>query len=150
MVMGLTGDINAYAGYFVNGNIYHKPNASGVNHARTSTGLGTTFSGWHYFVTRRNGNGNDVDFFVDGVKKTTAYNGTIPNNPFTPDLIGMRGDIFYDYDGKLDEVGFWDRAITDDEVAELWNGGAGIEIGVAAEAAQKIAGIFGIGKLGLR
>lgn len=31
-----------------------------------------------------------------------------------------------DFDGEIDEVGIWDRALTSGEVSELWNGGAGL------------------------
>lgn len=56
--------------------------------------------------TSGNGTGNNPDGFAIG---RTVYTST----DFT-------------YDGKLDEMGVWSRALTTDEIAELYNSGAGL------------------------
>ncbi|MEK9207893.1 MAG: LamG domain-containing protein [Patescibacteria group bacterium] len=95
---------------------------------------------WYQVIGVRNG--TTIKIYLNGVYEGTA---TIPSNAIAstgavPLTIGwgVSGNP-YAHDGYIDEVALWARAITDGgisvgqtaggEVAELWNGGAGIEIG---------------------
>ncbi len=123
VLFGNTNDGSTLGAYFFNGEIQMEPDNSNQA-AKADTGLGNTFTDWHHFIVRRNGDGNNVDFFVDGVKKTTVYTGGISNNPVTIDRIGRYPpDTGFDWDGKLDEIIFFNRSITDDEVASLYRRG---------------------------
>jgi hypothetical protein len=42
-----------------------------------------------------------------------------------PFLIGSNGDT-YTFPSSIDEVGVWNRLLSDQEVSDLWNGGAGL------------------------
>jgi len=85
---------------------------------------------YHHIVVTRDGS-NDMVLYVDNVSRDTASFG----NDLTdtdPILIGARR---YDATSKglayVDEVGIWKgRALSVDEVSELWNGGAGLEYGM--------------------
>ncbi len=39
---------------------------------------------------------------------------------------GMESQSFYRWDGLIDEIGIWDRALTDDEISDLYNDGEGL------------------------
>lgn len=80
---------------------------------------------WHHVVVTFNG--SIVYVYLDGVKNsgwswpyTLAY-----VSPGTNMLIGVGfGSVLY-LNGELDEIGAWERALTDSEAAELYNTGSG-------------------------
>lgn len=87
--------------------------------------------GWHHIVGTRTG--GVASIYVDGVLRTTASNtlGTSANCNLTG-LIGLNIGIGNDgagnwerFQGYIDEVGFWNRALNADEVTMLYNGGSG-------------------------
>lgn len=81
---------------------------------------------WHQIVIRRTG--ELLELFFDGEQVAQAFNPEpIPNSPL-PLLIGKRN--IYDgrdfpTNGRIDEVAIWNRALTDDEIAFLFNNGQG-------------------------
>jgi hypothetical protein len=88
--------------------------------------------GWHHIVVTYDGSGKGagLKLFIDGVVKTSAGWGndltssTITNEPF---MLGAReGATFALFSGQLDEIGIWNRTITSQEVANLYNEGNGI------------------------
>jgi hypothetical protein len=64
--------------------------------------------------------------YINGAEKTLTYTGTIPStisdtaNAFE---IGGWSNIGYYFTGIIDEFGFWDKALSSDEVAILYNSG---------------------------
>jgi hypothetical protein len=72
---------------------------------------------------------SDTNFkiYIDGAlkKSVSSTNGATTNNG--PLLIGKAPDPdgATTWDGKIDELGIWDRALSDAEVASLYNNGAG-------------------------
>ena len=102
---------------------------------------------WYQVIGVRSG--TTLKIYLNGVYEGTA---TIPSNAIrstgaVPLTIGwgVSGNP-YAHDGFIDEVALWERAITDGsvsvgqtaggEVAELWSGGAGIEVGAASNSIQ--------------
>jgi hypothetical protein len=81
---------------------------------------------WLDVVVERNG--SLLSMFADNNLIATApINGAIDNTS-NPLLIGRRdsGDTNnYALDGELDDAAIWSRALTTNEIATLWNGGAG-------------------------
>lgn len=72
---------------------------------------------------------SNVKFYVNGslTYTSSSISGTTPTN--TSDLtLGTRRSPSIDspYNGMIDEVGFWSRALTSTEVTELYNSGAGL------------------------
>ena len=79
---------------------------------------------WHHLVVTYDGTTKRI--YVDGsdVKDSTDGSGN---------YVGTTSDIKFgedigtaNYDGLLDEIGFWSRALTSAEVTDLYNSGAGL------------------------
>jgi hypothetical protein len=62
--------------------------------------------------------------YLDGVERCTNTRGEDIRYDGTPDLwVGRHPDnVAYDFDGTLDEVRIYTRALTADEVARLFQG----------------------------
>jgi len=79
------------------------------------------FNGWAYITIVRNG--TELRFFRDGLfLNSIAFNLTMPN--ITSNLQIGGGEPNCDgggWLGKLDEVGFWSRALSDCEVNQIYN-----------------------------
>lgn len=75
-------------------------------------------------IRRMNTSATGVELFIDGVYKDSCTGNDNFND--TQDLIF--GDLKYNtnYDGKLDEIGIWNRSLTDADITELYNSGAGL------------------------
>jgi Ca2+-binding RTX toxin-like protein len=91
------------------------------------TPSGTITNGvWHQVIGRRSGSTFSV--CIDGVPRATlTASGTIPDSSL-PLLVGKRDDQsgqVFPVDGRLDEAAIWQRALSDAEVAALWDNGAG-------------------------
>jgi len=84
---------------------------------------------WHHVVATAdavNGGSLYVDgSLVDSVSGSIA----IVGNDVAMQIAGNPGAAGRGWDGILDDVGIWNRALTSDEVSLIWNGGAGISIG---------------------
>ena len=107
----------------------------------SSTVLST--GGWYQVVGTRLGTAMKI--YLNGIYEATV---ACPAGAFNATSGGLeigRADSNANcHDGLIDELAIWSRALTDGgvavgqtaggEVAELWNGGAGIEIGAAAAA----------------
>jgi hypothetical protein len=102
--------------------------------------------------------GSNVRLFVDNVYKgLTAASGTINKNT-APARMGAdsRTPAVSFFDGQIDTVPMWDRAVSyggvsigqqaTGEVAELWNGGDGLELPVVAVApSPSMLSLLGVG-----
>lgn len=86
--------------------------------------LGQTY---HLFGTW---NGTTMEFFINNVSQgTNAFTGPMNNiNDVVNPLLFLKDIDWGSYiNGKIDAAGIWNRALTADERAELYNGGAGLE-----------------------
>jgi hypothetical protein len=120
-----------------------------------------TANTWHLVVGTFDG--SNLRVFVDNVYKAiTAASGTIYNNT-APVRLGAdpRTPAILFFEGNIDAPAVWDRALTyggvslgqqaTGEVAELWNGGVGVEYpigaisGFQAAWARQRSGIIGGG-----
>jgi hypothetical protein len=78
---------------------------------------------WHHIVGTRNGNSYNI--YVDGSNASSANNptlGTITPNCFSMGFNCHRGGMFY-YNGVLDDVRVYNRALSAQEVAQLYSMG---------------------------
>jgi hypothetical protein len=67
----------------------------------------------------------NVDFYVnDGTKQSLSI--TTNNIGGTTRIGSHNNGNEYTWDGEIDEVGIWERALTSTEVTQLYNGGTGI------------------------
>jgi hypothetical protein len=87
---------------------------------------------WYHFVTRRKGTGaNDYSLWVNGVQRLT---GTFPYSSDKGDdtastRIGMAQTFGYNFNGKIDEFGFWNSALTDTNITDIYNSGVPNDLG---------------------
>jgi hypothetical protein len=84
---------------------------------------------WHHVVfTFDNNQGNQFNYFkiyIDGfVVSLGTYNGSTTLNTISlADLVfGKSNKLSRFFDGLLDDIGIWNRALTEQEIANLYNG----------------------------
>jgi hypothetical protein len=84
---------------------------------------------WHFVTVTQVGTGAPT-FYIDGssVASSLVYNAGVNTKPTAQGSalgqLGLRALQFFN--GAIDEVGIWSRALTSGEVSQLWNGGAGL------------------------
>ena len=78
---------------------------------------------WHFVVMTNDG--TTAKLYVDNVQVQSISSSGIGSQTITnADIGAYRGGSQY-FDGKIDEVAIWSRALTSDEVTELYNGTKG-------------------------
>jgi hypothetical protein len=99
---------------------------TGINTATANT-FGSPSTGTWYFVVGKVEAGAVKISVNAGAFDSTAKTVTIPDSA-AAFLIGAQQStpVFF-WDGRIDAVGLWKRALTSAEVTELYNGGAGRE-----------------------
>jgi hypothetical protein len=79
---------------------------------------------WYFISLVYTSNNQKMTLFQNGLPVDTIFSFTnTPNS--APIRIGARpnlsGNLFY-FDGKLDDIGIWNRALTQQEITDLYNG----------------------------
>jgi hypothetical protein len=91
-------------------------------------GILTDANVWHHLVGTYDG--ANIKIYCDGVLRgTTPHPGIIASAPTIPIYAGARnngGSYSNPFDGKIDEIGLWSRALIQSEVTDLYQGGVGI------------------------
>jgi len=91
----------------------------------SATGTITADGLWHHFAVRRSGNA--YEFFIDGVSVGTATNSTAYSYLAGTNscVIGASYDPSYNkfWAGYIDDIGFFNRALTNNEIIELYETG---------------------------
>lgn len=130
-ILVLTGATNYARAYIclngttgaVNTQFYDGSNGRNADYA-----AGITTAGWHHAVLTRSG--GTITLYLDGslVASDTGSFGTpsSANMNMTQIFIGSDNDVTDEFQGYVDLAGIWSRAITSDEVTELYNSGAGL------------------------
>jgi len=89
-------------------------------------GSGADNGNWHFFAVTRTATQKKV--WLDQTVNSVGGTYGAMNNP-TPFSIGSNWDNGYLLlDGMMDAVGIWNRALSNAEIAQLYNAGAGLEI----------------------
>jgi len=102
---------------------------------------------WHHVVITSNSSG-DLSYYIDGQVQSTSDSGV----SWTP--AGLRfGSNSFDsaanLDGQIDAVGIWNRALTEPEIAALYNSGTGLELdGAAPVPSSAVKFVNGVKLLG--
>ena len=78
---------------------------------------------WHFYCGSFDG--TRAYGYLDGVAKTPIATGGAPNATNGSLLFGARADNYTGHKGRLDEVSFWDRNLSAQDIADLYNAGAG-------------------------
>lgn len=88
---------------------------------------GTNYSNdsWHHTVFTWNG--TTAYFYKDGIKSSGySWSYTISYNATHNLTFGANDSGSQVYDGEIDELGIWNRALTDSEATYLYNSGSGL------------------------
>jgi hypothetical protein len=108
-VLGNDDAPNDYAVFVTNGTIvsYKVQDASNgvIDWSVTNVNDGN----WHHFAFSRTN--TTIDFYIDGNLQTVNSN-SLANNDTKVDTIGAKTDGTYPFKGKLDEVAFFNKALT--------------------------------------
>ena len=92
----------------------------------TEGGVQIPVGAWVHVVGRMSVSAGAVDLFVNGVKMSSvASNGVTSSDAYTLTIGSISGGSEAWLDGKMDEVGVWNRALSDAEITALYNSGAG-------------------------
>ena len=71
--------------------------------------------------------GTNVKLYADNVVvASTTTSGALTTGSTYSFIMGQSGSGTFFFDGKIDEVGLWTKALTTDEVSDLYNSGAGL------------------------
>src|SRR5215469_15608329 len=98
----------------------------GVGGSTNCTGTTTVNdNAWHNIVGIRNG--STYTIWVDGSLNTTITSG---NTTTTTAVLNLSGEVygnslFTPFPGSIDEFGIWSKALSSQEIADLYNGGSG-------------------------
>lgn len=78
---------------------------------------------WYHIIGRYNGTG--VDFYLNGVKQqSVATTGSISDISYNLTLGANPGPTYAEFfNGNLDEVGIWNRSLSDSEILNLYKRG---------------------------
>ncbi|MEM9646420.1 MAG: LamG-like jellyroll fold domain-containing protein [Planctomycetota bacterium] len=118
------------------------------------SGSQTLFSGvWNHFLARRAG--NDFDLFLNGtpIISVNSLAGVAVTDVSDTLLIGQRNTADgrnFSSDARFDEIAFWNSALSDADVATLYNGGLGQEITAVPEPTSLSAVLAGLVGLAAR
>ena len=98
----------------------------GVNIYRRAeyTLTGANLTGWHFVTGRWIASSNTAKLYLDGLEiaSNSYVSGTVGNIDNTNNLyIGSWNVTSWIYKGCLDEIGVWNRALTDEDVAVMYN-----------------------------
>lgn len=83
---------------------------------------------WYFVVAWHNASANTLNLKIDnGSTQSTGTSGTAPEVSGAPFRIGARAFASFEgfFDGIIDEVGYWKRVLTADEITDLYNSGNG-------------------------
>lgn len=95
----------------------------GARHNSTELGLST--GTWYHAVVTWDG--STVRWYLNNVTKGTSSGGTYNTGSSANLRVGKRfADAGSVFDGVLDIAEYYNRALTTDEITELYNGGAGV------------------------
>jgi hypothetical protein len=81
-------------------------------------------SGWTHFAAVRCG--STLTLYLNGAKSTSGVITGSVTTEFLPDLHLGCSPAGYPMNGTLDEFGLWQRALSADEVSQLYNHGSGL------------------------
>jgi hypothetical protein len=90
---------------------------------RTATTKEFDAGRWYHIVIAWNATASYFDIYVDGVLSTDLTSSAFTLTDWTDFKIGVDNTLTAEYNGKITEVGNWDRTLTALEVASLYNQG---------------------------
>lgn len=124
-------DVKYYLTYFYGGGttfqLIFSRERQGVTEDRAQYNFSSTLAGSFHFVTGTY-DGATLLLYLDNVQVASGSGSGNGSSSITTEVaIGARATGTSLCLGKIDEVGFWSRAISSTEVGQLWNGGSGLQ-----------------------
>ena len=98
---------------------------------------------WHHFGVIQSSSQRKV--YLDGIN-IWSYEGAVNTDPNSTFEIGAWNSA-EQFIGQIDAVGIWNRALSDAEIAELYNNGTGLELEVQAPTIDLESGLQAFYKL---
>ena len=134
LLMASRANSSATTGYllfFGQNQLYFLTSTTGSSWTTVFTSDSTLLSNtwYHMVVTWESGS---QKMYLDNVLQSNSGNasGSLVYDSGEIHIGANYPDLTSDYKGQMDELIFWNRALDAEDVAELWNSGDGIEIGV--------------------
>ena len=121
-----------------------------IHSSAAGTGWGETRSIlegniWHHIVVIFDGSGDNnesrLKIYVNGINESLTFTGSIPTVTTEyeyNEIIGQIHTTGGQFNGTVDEFGIWNRSLSEAEVLELYNSGAGITYGGTAGGAVSV------------
>jgi PKD repeat protein len=97
-------------------------NSGNINLGFSPTNRSLTTLNWHLISFTANGTIGEAKYYFDGVLQSTSYNNTITqcNYDNSPLILGAEPNLQGKWGGKLDDIGIWNRALTQQEITDLY------------------------------
>lgn len=99
---------------------------SNVGEGSTSLSVSTWYHVALVYDGTQTGNANRLKLYVNGAAETVSFSGAIAaslQNSSADLRLGRLGAVDQNWDGRMDEFGLWGRALSEDEVDELYGSG---------------------------
>ncbi len=107
-------------------------------------GINTTLNNaqWYHLVVTWTGSNKTAKFYIDGTQSGSDQVGTNVDTIFnSAAAFGIGTSLVEDFDGMIDEVGVWSRALTSTEVSQLYNSGNGLAYPLTTTSIKSINGL---------
>jgi hypothetical protein len=96
-------------------------NGAGINGGSTTPVNNSNLTGWHLLTGTYDG--SQAKIYLDGLLMTTVTVTYSLQNSTEPLLFGNEtNSLNRFFNGKLDDIGIWNRALTQQEITDLYNG----------------------------
>jgi hypothetical protein len=127
---------------YINGSNQVQYIVRGASASNIVVGPTVSTGGWYHIVARYDDTNKTIELDVNGTNYSNTATAGIRADNITDLEIGQLNGAYFD--GIIDEVGFWSRTLTDGEVAQLYNSGAGLAypFGVGLPGRSYPRGIF--------
>jgi hypothetical protein len=121
-----------YGAFLLNGNVYFRMDASLGNVMEVWTTATVNDGAWHHVLILMKGNGSgNCEIWIDGVNQTplngSGYLSSSPSN-YGMSIGGRYTSQEDPLAGQIDEVSFWNKPLSPAEIADVYNGGAPVDL----------------------
>ncbi len=97
----------------------------------------TDTTSYNHIVATHKVSTKTIGLWVNGSKQDTeVYVGTRTNSSYNYFISAFSDGTVAFFDGRIDEIGVWSSLLSDSEITELWNSGAGLQYPYSTEEAN--------------
>lgn len=105
--------------------VYHNGSTSKTVESTASTGGSVTTATWYHVVAWHDGDNDEVGIRVNDIADNTAAHTTGIYGSTSPFIIGNTGTNDVGWDGRICDVGLWNKVLSAQEITDLYNSGSG-------------------------